>query len=275
MDQPPILTVTDYVQLPTIPPTARLTYGDDPSHFGDLYVPPTAGPHPVVLLLHGGCWGAQYGLEPLGRCCETLVNLGVAVWSLEYRRLGNGGGWPATFLDVAAGADYLRTLAATYTLDLTRVVAVGHSAGGHLALWLAARPQLPFDSPLAATDALELAGVVALAGIPDLVDAHARVICRGAVPQLVGGEPATVPNHYRDGSPSAHLPLGVPQHLIIGTRDQAVPLAHNEHYVEAARAAGDDVLLTVLPEVGHFEIVTPGTAVWPTVEAAILAYCQR
>ena len=270
MDQPTILTVSDYVKLPTVAPTARLAYGDDPSHFGDLYVPTSGTQHPVLLLLHGGCWGAHYGLEPLGNFCATFAKLGVAVWSLEYRRLGNGGGWPNTFLDVAAGADHLRTLAADYSLDLSRVVVAGHSAGGHLALWLAARPRLAFDSPIATADPLALRGVVALAGIPDLVDAHHKEICRGAVPQLLGGTPEDVPNRYRDGSPSAYLPLGVPQHLIIGTRDQAVPLAHNEIYVAAAREAGDGVQLTVLPDIGHFEIVTPGSAVWSTVEGAVL-----
>lgn len=275
MAEPTILTVDDYVKLPAVAATARYAYGADPAQFGDLYVPAQGEQHPVIVLIHGGCWRAQYGLTQLGRFCETFAALGVAVWSLEYRRLGNGGGWPHTFFDVAAGADYLRTLAPQQALDLSRVIAVGHSAGGHLALWLAARHKLPATSPLATPEPLPLTGVVALAGIPDLVDAEERNICRGAVPDLMGGTAAAMPDRYRDGSPSAYLPLGIPQHLIIGTLDQAVPVAHNETYVAAAHRQGDDVQFTVLPDTGHFEIVTPGTTVWPTVQEAILTLIHR
>lgn len=266
-----ILTVDHYNKLPAVAPTARHAYGADAAQFGELYLPTDGKNHPVMLLIHGGCWRAQYGLAPLGRFCETLAALGVAVWSLEYRRLGNGGGWPNTFLDVAAGADSLRTLATQYALDLSRVVAVGHSAGGHLALWLAARHRLPATSPLATPDPLALTGVVALAGIPDLVDAAQRSICGGAVAELMNGSAQAMPDHYAAASPSAHLPLGVPQHLIIGTLDQAVQVEHNAAYVEAARRSGDAVQYTALPDTGHFELVTPGTTVWSTVQAAILA----
>ncbi len=274
MSTPTILTVSDYVQLLAVPATARYTYGDAAEQFADLYLPtmPPTDPagYPVIILIHGGCWGAQYGLTQLGQFSQTFADLGIAVWSLEYRRIGNGGGWPETFLDIAAGADFLRTIADEHTLNLDRVVAVGHSAGGHLALWLAARHKLDPASPIYTPDPLPLAGVVSLAGIPDLVDADARNICRGAVSQLLGGSPADFPERYHDGSPSVFLPLGVPQHLIIGTIDQAVPLAHNEIYVEAARRQGDEVQLTVLSDVGHFEIVTPGSRVWSVVQAAVV-----
>lgn len=265
-----ILTVDDYNKLPTVAATVRYPYGADPAQFGDLYLPTQGENHPVVVLIHGGCWRAQYGLAPLGCFAETLAALGVAVWSLEYRRLGNGGGWPNTFLDVAAGADHLRTLAPQYGLDLAKMVAVGHSAGGHLALWLAARHRLPVTSALATPNPLALTGVVSLAGIPDLVDAAHRNLCGGAVPELMAGSIETVPDHYAAASPSAQLPLGMPQHLIIGTLDQAVQVEHNAAYVEAARRLGDEVAYTVLPDTGHFEIVTPGTAVWPTVQDAIV-----
>lgn len=274
-----MLTVSDYVKLPAVPATTRYLYGDDTEQFADLYLP-TAPPtdsagYPVLILIHGGCWGAQYGLAQLGLFSQRFAELGIAVWSLEYRRIGNGGGWPETFLDVAAGADLLRTIAKEHLLNLDRVVAVGHSAGGHLALWLAARHKLEPESPIYTPDPLPLAGVVSLAGIPDLVDADARDICRGAVPQLLGGSPVDFPERYRDGSPSAFLPLGVPQHLIIGTLDQAVSLVHNELYVEAARRQGDEVQLSVLPDVGHFEIVTPGSAVWPLIQAAIVGLAKE
>src|SRR5579872_5792979 len=119
---------------------ARLRYGPDPLHFGDLRLPGGTGPHPVVVMVHGGFWRARFNLEYAGHLCAALAALGIATWNVEYRRLGDtGGGWPGTLLDVAAAADHLRTLAAPYHLDLSRVVAMGHSAGGHLALWLAAR----------------------------------------------------------------------------------------------------------------------------------------
>src|SRR5262245_48319205 len=163
-----LLTVDDYLRLPSIPADHRLSYGSDPAHFGDLYLPSQPGPHPVVVLVHGGCWRAQYDLAPLGQLCVALVGEGLAVWNVEYRRLGNGGGWPTTFLDVAAAADALGGIAGQYGLDLARVVVMGHSAGGHLALWLAGRRRLPPESPLFAAAPLPLRGVVAIAGVPDL-----------------------------------------------------------------------------------------------------------
>ncbi|MBX3014233.1 MAG: alpha/beta hydrolase [Caldilineaceae bacterium] len=271
MTTEPILTVADYLRLPAVPPTAVIAYGDAPEHFGHLYLPSQGTAHPVLLLIHGGCWRDQYGLAPLGRFCATFAALGIAVWSLEYRRLGNGGGWPVTFVDIATGTDYLRTLAQRYPLDLQRVVAVGHSAGGHLALWLAARHRLPPASPLAHPDPLPLQHVIALAGIPDLVDAATRNLCGGAVIDLLGGTVAAVPERYQATSPHAHLPLGVPHHLLIGTADQAVPVVHNDGYVAAAQAQGDAVRYTVLPAIGHFELVTPGARSWSVVQDALVS----
>jgi acetyl esterase/lipase len=128
-----LLTVDDYERLRSTPADHRLPYGPDPAQFGDLYLPSWAGPHPVAIMLHGGCWRAQYDLAPLGQLCAVLAGEGLAVWNVEYRRLGNGGRWPTTFTDVATAADALRGFAALYALDISRVVAVGHSAGGHLA----------------------------------------------------------------------------------------------------------------------------------------------
>jgi len=248
-----ILTVADYLQLPSVPATERYAYGADPAQFGDLYLPTTGDNHPVIVLIHGGCWRAQYGLAQLGRFCETFAALGVAVWSLEYRRLGNGG-------------------ANQSSLDLSRVVAVGHSAGGHLALWLATRHHLLANAPLATPDPLPLHGVVALAGIPDLVDAEQRNLCGGAITELMNGSAQSAPEAYCAASPAANLPLGVPQHLLIGTLDESVQVAHNTTYVEAARRQGDAVQYTVLPDIGHFELIAPGTRAWPIVQEAILYF---
>jgi acetyl esterase/lipase len=267
---PTLLTVDDYVRLPSIPADHRLMYGSDPAQFGDLYLPSQPGPHPVVVLLHGGCWRGQYGLAPLGQLCTALTAEGLAVWNVEYRRLGNGGGWPATFIDVATAADALRGIAGQYALDLARVVAMGHSAGGHLALWLAGRHRLPPESQLYTAAPLPLRGVVSLAGVPDLVEGVKRDLCGGAILDLVGGSPETMPERYRQASPSALLPLGAPQRHIVGREDQSVPADYVEQYAAVA-AKQDDVRLDILAATGHFEPVVASTAAWATVKRTVLA----
>ncbi|MBW7883242.1 MAG: alpha/beta hydrolase [Caldilineaceae bacterium] len=248
----------------------RVQYGTDSAQFGDLYLPAGMGPHPVVVLIHGGCWRAMYDLAPLGSLCRALTGLGIAVWNLEYRRVGNGGGWPATFADVGAGADYLRRLAADYPLDLRRVIAAGHSAGGHLALWLAARRRLPSISPVYCADPLQLRGVLSLAGLADLAQAVARDLCGGMVVELLGGTPEVVPDRYQQASPHALLPLGVPQVLITGMDDDVVAVDFVSSYAAAAAELGDAVQPMIMPDVGHFEPVMSGSAAWPTVRDAVL-----
>ncbi len=262
-----MLTTDDYMAQPPGRPDLRAPYGAHPDQFGELYLPAGAGPHPPVVLIHGGCWRDQYGLAPLGPLCEALRSAGYAVWSLEYRRLGGGGGWPATFADIAAGADALRRLDAP--LDLGRAVAAGHSAGGHLALWLAARPRLPRTSALWSADPLPIRGVLALAGLADLAAAAGRTLCGTAVPELLGGPPDARPERYAEASPAALLPLGVPHAHLVGANDTIVPPDYLEAFVAAARAAGDAATLTVLPDAGHFEVVAPAPPAWDALLAAL------
>lgn len=264
-----LLTTNDYMNQQAVPADAQVAYGPHPNQFGELYLPAGAGPHPVALLIHGGCWQAQYGLAPLGPLCAAIRATGVAVWSLEYRRLGGEGGWPITLLDVAAGADVLRELATHYPLDLARVVAVGHSAGGHLALWLAARPKLPVASPLATRNPLPLHGVLALAALADLWRGAQQGLCDGAIVELLGGTPNRVPDHYVDASPASWLPLGVPHHHFVGAHDPIVPPGYLKPFVQAAVAVGDKAQLELLPNAGHFEPVIPSSAAWPRVELAL------
>lgn len=271
---PALLTVDDYDRLPAVAAHCRLPYGPEPVQFGDLYLPSTAGPHPVVIMVHGGCWQERWGLGALGRLCRALADEGLAVWSIEYRRLGGGGGWPTTFADVAAGADFLRGIAAEFALDLSRVIAAGHSAGGHLALWLAGRHRIPAESELFSAQPLPIHGVVSLAGIADLADGIARNICDGACHDIVGGMPADVPERYRHASPIALLPLGVPQWHVVGRDDELVPAGHVEQYVAVAQRH-DEVHLDLLPNAGHFEIVVPGTAAWTAVRHAVLTLLKR
>jgi acetyl esterase/lipase len=193
---------------------------------------------------------------------------------MEYRRLGNGGGWPATFEDVAAGADFLRGVADRFSFDLSHVVTAGHSAGGHLALWLAGRHRLPAASPLFSADALPVHGVVSLAGIPDLAEGVKRNICSGACQELVGGLPEEVSHRYRQASPVALLPLGAPQWHLIGLLDQVVPVDHVQRFVAVAEEH-DEEHLDLLPDVGHYELIVPATSAWPAVRHAVLSLLRR
>lgn len=265
-----LLTVADYRRLPVAPPSRRSVYGAHPAQFGDLFLPATAGTHRVLVLIHGGCWRAEYGLAPLGQLAQAIADHGVAVWSIEYRRLGEGGGWPQTFLDAGAALDHLRTLASEHALDLHHVVAAGHSAGGHLALWLAARVKLPAHSPLYTPDPLPVSGVVSLAGIPDLAAAASLKVCDDAIEALIGATVAQRKERYADASPAALTPLGVPHLHIHGRRDEIVPLALVKQYVAAAVQAGDRATLEVMPDAGHFELVDARTAAGRRVVQACL-----
>ena len=249
----------------------RIAYGVHPLQFGDLRVPDGVGLHPLIIVVHGGFWRAKYDLAYMGHLCAALAVRGVATWNIEYRRIGDdGGGWPNTFLDVAHAADYVRELAPRFALDLTRVIATGHSAGGHLALWLAARHRLSAAHPLFTLDPLALRGVVSLAGVADLHRAYVLRLSQRVVVELLGGSPKNVPERYAAASPAALLPLGVRQILLHGTKDGPVPFEISAEYVQAARAAGDDATLIPLLGAHHFEVVDPTSREWSAVEAALL-----
>ena len=249
----------DYRRLPVVPASRRFFYGPHPSQFGDLFLPETPGSHPVLVLIHGGCWQAEFGLEALGQLAQAMAAHGVAVWNIEYRRLGEGGGWPATFLDVGAALDFLRTLAESFDLDLVRVASAGHSAGGHLALWLAARAKLPMHSPIFMPNPLAITAVISIAGIPDLAAAAGRRVCDDAIIALMQGAPETAADRYHEASPAALTPLGVPHIHIHGRQDAIVPADLVEAYVEAAVRAGDRAKSLLLDGAGHFEPVDART----------------
>ena len=267
--QPPLITVDEVLKLPNPAPDARIPYGSDPLQFGDLRLPKTRGPHPVVVIIHGGCWRSQYTIDHIGSFSDALTRDGLATWTIEYRRVGDpGGGWPGTFLDVSAGIDHLRRLCEEHPLDLGRVVVVGHSAGGHLALWAGARPKLT-DASIRGSEPLAPKGVVSLAGVDNLRRALDDGVCDNMAAELLGGTPAEVPERYAVASPIELLPLGVPQHLINGARDPVVPEAFGRAYSAAARDAGDEATLSVIPDAGHFELIAPSTAAWRQVKKAI------
>lgn len=260
----------DLAWLPRPAPDHVIAYGPEPLQYAELRLPRRAGPHPVVILVHGGCWQAAWGLDHVRALAQALTGEGYATWSLEYRRVGDpGGGWPGTLADVARGTDHLRSLAREHSLDLARVIAVGHSAGGQLALWLAARPRLPHDSPLVTAAPSLVAGVVSLAGITDLRAAAAGRVCGDAVEQLLGGTPDDRADRLRQSSPIELVPLRVPQRLVCGALDRLVPLELSLAYREAAAKAGDVVTVELVAEAGHFELVDPGSVAWPAVRRAV------
>ena len=259
--------------IPASPPDRTFAYGSDANQFGQLFLPQGRGPFPVAVVIHGGCWKKFADLENTVPMSDALRKAGIATWNIEYRRIGQpGGGWPGTHLDVGRAVDHLRVLGGEYALDLDRVVVVGHSAGGHLAMWAAARARLPVGSPLYGSDALPVRGVVNLAGPLDMTAniAGYEALCRDSViTSLLGGTPTAVPERYAQVSPLALLPLGVPQVLVWGEHEDFVPRPLVEAYARAARQHGDSVRLIVMPGVGHFEIASPRASTWPRVAAAI------
>jgi acetyl esterase/lipase len=253
------------------PPAVRtIPYGPSPLEFGELRLPRGAGPFPVVVFLHGGCFLAGYDKSYTVPFERALADSGFAVWSLEYRRVGNdGGGWPGTFEDAAAGTDRVRALAKEYPIDLGRVVLAGHSAGGELALWLAARRKVSPASPLHSADPLPVAGVLALVPVPDLEGLEAAGACDRALDRLLGGSPDALPDRYAAASPMRLAPIGVPSVVVLGGRDEGwSPFGRS--YVARARAQGDTGLQVVeIPEATHFDVIDPKSTAWPVVLRAL------
>ncbi|MDX1661210.1 MAG: alpha/beta hydrolase [Gemmatimonadota bacterium] len=230
-----------------------------------MWIPTSVGPHPVVVLLHGGCWLDSFSLDLMHPVARDLSRRGYAVWNLEYRRVGeDGGGWPGTFRDAARGIRHLRSIADDRPLDLERVVVAGHSAGGHLALWAVGRGDLPPGSPVAVEEPLEVRGVLGLAPITDLEAYRTRGApsCASAVTRLMGGTRAEVPDRYEQGSPIERLPAGEPQGLIAGEEDAIVPAPLIAEYADRARALGDEVRIEVVPGADHFAFLEPTSTVW-------------
>lgn len=269
--KPNLVTWQQIADLPVPAADHVIKYGTDSLQFGELRLPEGKGDFPVVVVVHGGCWLNAYNLEYMSHLSEELTKAGYATWNIEFRRVGDAGGaWPGTFQDVALATDYVRELAKQYPLNAKKVAVVGHSAGGNLALWLAARHQLPKSSPLYTKKPLKLKGVVSLAGITDLAAySQQEGSCNAAVPQLMGGLPAEFPERYAQASPIQMLPLQVPSRLVQGSLDPIVPVAQAEGFAQKAKATGDDAQIVLLPNAGHFDIVAPFSLAWPRVLQAV------
>ncbi|MUT90845.1 alpha/beta hydrolase [Streptomyces sp. Z38] len=252
---------------PPVDPDATAAYGDDPDHVIDFWTPRGgSGSAPVVVVLHGGAWRAPYDRRHISPFAAFLAHRGFAVASVEYRRGAAGadggdpvaGRWPDTFDDVAAALDALPALIREHLPagDPRRVVLTGHSAGGHLALWAAARHVLPAGSPWRTGAPAPLRGVVALAPVADLEVADKLGVCGGAIRELLGGD-----DHFAERRPHADpgllLPTGIATTLVQGRADIEVPHAVAESYADAAAKAGEVVGVTLLPDVGHFPLIDP------------------
>jgi acetyl esterase/lipase len=240
------------------PADARLPYGNDANQFGELRVPKGDGPFPVAMNIHGGFWRAKYDLAHAGHLCAALTSKGIATFNLEYRRVGNkGGGWPGSFEDVLAGFRFLPQIAKHYKLDSSRMLVMGHSAGGQLALCLAAHE-------FTAKKAISLAGVV------DLQTALEEHLSNDAVAEFMGGKPKEVPEHYHEADP---MQISIPkatQWLIHGLADDVVPASYSRSYVQQKKQKGEDVHLLEVAQAGHYDLIDPHSVAWAKVEQTAL-----
>jgi acetyl esterase/lipase len=252
-----VKTTDDILSLTPPKADARVSYGSDANQFLDLRVPKGKGPHALAINIHGGFWRAKYDLGHAGHMCAALTAKGVATANLEYRRVGNaGGGWPGTFADIRSAYQYLLQSARQYQFDAGRVIVMGHSAGGQLALCLAVH-----ESAVKA--------VISLAGVVDLQRAYALHLSNDAVVEFLGGTPAEVGDHYREADPMK-LKIVARQWLVHGAADDVVPPAFSRDYVSAKQKVEGGVRLAEIAGAGHFDVVDPRSGAWKEVERVVM-----
>lgn len=267
------MSLQDYLALNGPAPTLHVAYGAAPSQFAELFQPAGAGPFPVAVIVHGGCWTKEFGgITQMRNMAGDLAAQGIAVWNVEYRRYDEeGGGYPGMYHDVASAMDRLRVLAPQHSLDLGRIVLVGHSAGGHLAQWAASRARLPRSSPLYVADPLPVPVVISLGGLADLRNEQALIksSCDRDMVQLAGVASAARPDIFSDTSPAEMLPVGVRTVLIHGEYDDISPVRVGEDYARRASAAGDAAEVVLLPGGSHYDEVAATSPSWRIVSAHI------
>jgi acetyl esterase/lipase len=242
-----------------------IRYGPHRSNLGDLWLPDGAvEPVPVVVLIHGGFWRAPYTKRLMNGLAKDVVARGWAAWNIEYRRVGfpgGGGGWPTTLLDVAAAIDHLAVIDGG--IDIARVVTCGHSAGGQLAFWAAARRRLPAASP-GSGGAVSIRGAVSLSGVVDLEEADRLGLGAQATARFIGGHWNEHADRYRHASPRALLPLGVPQALVHAGNDGVVPPSMSRDYHALATSLGDVSRYLLVDGIGHRQLIDPKGLGWKT-----------
>jgi acetyl esterase/lipase len=261
-------SVQDYMSQARHAPDAAVHYGPAPAQVAELFLPKAKGPYPVVILLHGGCFLKEFeGLAQTSAVAADLAARGYAVWNVDYRKLGEpGAGYPGTFQDVATAIDRLREEVQRRDLDLSRVIALGHSAGGHLALWAASRAKVPASSPLLVADPLPIRTVISLAGIGDLEGqgtAFGLPCGADTLPRLL--DTAHRPDPYVDTSPAALLPSAAKVVMVHGVFDSVMPPYTGLAFAEQVRRAGGRAQVVTIPDAGHFDVVIPTTAAWTQV----------
>jgi acetyl esterase/lipase len=250
----------------------KIKYGQQAGQFGELWLPNDYEEHPVAVLIHGGCWSLPANLNDLNLMAENLQESGFAVWNLEFRRIGmEGGGYPGSFQDIGNGLDILRKMKDTYKLDLSRIVLVGKSSGGHLALWAAGRKHIKPDSKLYVENPLPVKAVVSLGGIGDLgAFRNARSGCGfKMVDYLVNVTQRTAENYYADTSPLFLLPLGVKEILVHTEKDPMAPKKPSLVYAKKAKDSGDEVEYYTIEDAGPNALITPKSKAWRHVKELI------
>jgi acetyl esterase/lipase len=271
------MTLADYLALSGPAPTTTIAYGSAPSQFAELFRPAGAGPFPVVVLVHGGCWTVQYGgITQMHNVAGALAARGIAVWNVEYRRVDEeGGGYPGTYLDINAALDTLAAQAPRYQLDTTRIVAMGHSAGGQLVQWIAGRARIAPASPLFQKAPLAVRHIISLGGLADLRREAAliKTSCGRDTVQLAGQASAERPDIFSDTNAAELMPNGSSTLLITGELDTISPPRAAYAYAARAQAAGDSARVLILPQASHYDEIAASSPAWklilPEIERAL------
>jgi acetyl esterase/lipase len=263
------MKLDDYLALRGPAPTTKLAYGPAPSQYAELFVPPGVGPFPVAVLVHGGCWNSKFGgITQFRNMAGALAARGIAVWNVEYRRIDEpGGGYPGMYLDMHAALDLLATHAPAHKLDLARIVAVGHSAGGQLVQWIAGRTRIPAGSPLHHANPLKIDRIVSLGGLADLRHEAALIksSCDRDLTQLAGTPSAARPDVLVDTNAADLMPNGSRTWLVTGALDTISPPRVAHDYAARAAKLGDVADVVILPEASHYDEVATSSPAWPTV----------
>ncbi len=255
----------------------QIRYGTDPNQFAELRFPNGKGPFPLLFVVHGGFWQSVYDLSHIGHLCAAFTSKGIITCNIEYRRIGNpGGGWPGTFQDISlATRNIFQMMSQDPRFDRTRTAIIGHSAGGHLALWLTGSRRISKDSPLHSDKRQVVNNAVSLAGVSDLGLAWRQKLGNGIVIRLMGGTPEEHPDRYKAGSPIELLPTGAKQVLVHGAADDTVPVSQSEAFFQRAEKLGDRSTLVKLDRIGHYELIDPESEAWPSVARAVLSLLDR
>lgn len=273
------MTLDDYLQLSGPAPTARIAYGSAPSQFAELFRPQGKGPFPVVVLVHGGCWTIKFGgIEQMRNVAGALAAEGIAVWNVEYRRSDEeGGGYPGTYHDMNAALDKLALEAANYQLDTSRIVAMGHSAGGQLVQWIAGRSRIAPSSPLFHPNPLPVRDIISLGGLADLRNEKDLIksSCGRDTAELAGLPSAARPDVFSDTNAAELMPNGSRTFLVTGELDTISPPRAAHDYAARARKAGDQAEVVILPGASHYDEIAASSPAWKLVLPVIRAALER